>query len=135
MRKKELLHRSLVLLTVFFVLSVSLFVGMPREASAYPEMSTDGTCIECHPDGLHGNGEPAEPAEPADPSEPANPTEPTEPSKPAEPAEPTEPAEPAQPSEPEVPAEDGSTNPLLIVGLVVAAFAIAGAIWLDRRKN
>ncbi len=117
MRENELFCRSMVFIAILSVLTLGLFVSTPREVSAYPDLSTDGTCIECHPGGEH---EPTTPAKPTEPEEPAEPTEPTEPTEPEEPAEPT---------------EEESSNPLLMVGLVIAALTIGGAIWMDKRRK
>ena len=142
MRKQEQVHNTLIFLALVMVFTVGMFLSTPKDALAFPELSEDGTCVECHPDfEVAEPAEPTEPAEPAEPVEPTAPEEPVEPAQPTEPAEPTEPtqsAEPVEPAESVDPVEDadqGGSNALLIAGLGVAALVIAGAIWMDRKRK
>lgn len=129
MKRFGLLHRGLALFTLFTVLTLFSFMGMPGEAQAFPELSKDGTCTECHEPGQHGTEEPAKQTEPEKPGEPAKPAEPAEPAQPIQTAGPIEPAKPSESHERKV------NNPLLAVGLVAAVIIIGGKLWMDKHKS
>lgn len=102
MRKIGLVKRTLVSLTILAVLTPGLLFTLPHEAHATPEMSTDGTCISCHPEGdKQPITKPAPAPAPAPKPTPAPAPKPSEPAKPA----PTTPSEPAKPTEPTKPPE------------------------------
>ena len=122
MRKLTLIHRSLALLTVIFVVALGLFVITPKEVSAFPDLGEN--CLKCHPEGEYGTGT-GEPAEPADPNDPSEPVEPAKPLIPLPPYEPL----PVELVDREV------NNALLGGGLGLAALIIGGAIVMDRRRK
>lgn len=121
MEKNHRIRRCLTLLTVFAVLATGLLVSVPKEVSAFAELSQDGTCIQCHDDGRTGESEPtAESAQPAT-AEPV-------------PVQPTQPAASAESAEPGKEAEGKEANSMLIAGGLVGVIIIIGvAVYLNKR--
>lgn len=123
MRKIELLHRSLTILTLISVFTLGMLMYLPKDVVAYPDLSTDGSCIECHADFEENTGDTEKNIE-----ETANPDEIAGASEALEPLDHYDPL-------PFEPIHQEANNVLLASGLGIATLLIGGSIVMDRRKK
>lgn len=126
MRKIGLLYRSLILLTFISVFTLGMLMYSPNDVAAYPEYSTDGSCIECHPAGFEG--ETGDTGTTEDTEDAGPPDELAGASASLEPLDHYEPL-------PVEPIHQEANNTLLASGLGIAALLIGGSIVMDRRKK
>ncbi len=122
MRKIGLLYRSLILLTFISVFTLGMLMYLPNDVAAYPDLSTDGSCIECHPDFAENTGDTENTEDAGPPDELAGASESLEPLDHYEPL-------------PVEPIHQEANNVLLASGLGIAALLIGGSIVMDRRKK
>lgn len=122
MKKIDFLTRSLTLLAFISVFTLGMLMYLPKDTIAYPDLSTDGTCIECHEDFGEGTENTSDTGDNEVPDELAGASEDLEPLDHYEPL-------------PVEPIAHDSNNVLLGSGLGVAALLIGGSIVMDRRKK
>ncbi len=125
MRKIGLVHRSLALITFISVFTLGMLMSLPNDVAAYPDLSKDGSCIECHADFEDNTGDTGNTGNTEDT---ANPDELAGASEALEPLDHYEPL-------PVEPIHQEANNVLLASGLGIAALLIGGSILMDRRKK